>query len=200
MPQYVFYCLDVESTGLSAEKHDVIELSLLRMSDGLQKTWKIKPSNFDSIDDGALRVNGHKKEDITWQTKIGRETYQDPRKVIIEIENFILEDGVSAETRCLIAQNTAFDLSMIQGLWKKCDSFETFPFGRRYLDTMIIELYHDFLSQNFSETGYSLNALSKKYGVKNLKAHTAEADTAACRDVFLKQVEEARKKMNITIL
>jgi len=121
------------------------------------------------------------------------------KKAIVEIENFVLEDGVSAETRCLIAQNTSYDLGMIQGLWKKCESFDTFPFGRRYLDTMIIELYHDYLSQNFSGEGYSLRNLAKKYGVKNSKAHTADSDTLACKEIFEKQVEEARKKMGIVI-
>jgi len=80
MQGYEFWVLDVEATGLVAADHDVIELSLLRMKTGHQKTWKIKALNFETIDDVALRINGHKKEDITWQTKFGRENYQDPKK------------------------------------------------------------------------------------------------------------------------
>lgn len=194
---YELYFADIETVGLGLDQ-DIIELSLYRLSNGSQKTWKLKAVNTENIDDGALRVNGHKREDITWMTKFGRETYLEPNKAIIDIENFILEDGVSAETRALVCQNAIFDKPRLEELWKKCGTPDSFPFGRRYMDTIVIAMFMDYIQGTQSE-GYSLANLTKKYGIKNTKAHSAEADTVACKDVFLKQVEELRKKINITI-
>lgn len=189
---YVIYVADVETTGLDFSTHDVIELSLYRIGDGVQKTWCIKPVNPQNIDTGALRVNGHKLEDLTHQTKAGRDRYLDPTKLLVEIENWIEEDGVPTEKRILCGQNVAFDKNMLEKLWEKCNSKDSFPFGRRTLDTMQIEFFLDWCRGSMAE-GYSLSNLTKKYGVKNDKAHTAEADVKATKEVFDKQVEYFKK-------
>jgi DNA polymerase III epsilon subunit-like protein len=185
MNKYVFYGCDTETTGLTLE-HDIIELSIYRLSDDAQKTWFLKPLNTKNIDEGALRVNKHILADLLGETPYGRETYKDPTKVLVEIENWIAEDDVPASNRCLIGHNVGFDKGMMEQLWKKCNAIDTFPFGRRFLDTMQIELMLDFCKNDFAE-GYSLNNLSKKYGVKNEKAHSAAADTKCTVDIFRKQ-------------
>jgi DNA polymerase III epsilon subunit-like protein len=189
---YVFYGVDCESSGLDCYKNDIIELSLIRMSDDpskdIQKTWFVKPINIENIELGALRVNGHKLEDLKLETKYGRDTYKDANSVIIEIENFLSEDGFPAENRFLVGQNVSFDKSMMEQMWKKCNAFDSFPFGRRTLDTMIIELFMDYSKNTFAE-GYSLKNISKKYGVVNTKAHSAEADIKCTVDIVRKQAE-----------
>lgn len=192
---YVIYIADVETTGLDAYKHDVIELSMHRLTDNIQHTWCLKPTNYQTIDSGALRVNGHKLEDLKHQTKFGAEKYKDPNKIIIDIENWIAEDGVPTEKRLLVGQNIAFDKIMLEQLWTKCNSKDTFPFGRKTLDTMQIEFFLDWCKGTLAE-GYSLANLVKKYGVKNEKAHTAEADVKATKEVFEKQVEFFKKILN----
>ena len=52
------------------------------------------------------------------------------------------------------------------------------------------------VESNLSES-YSLSSLIKKHGIKNQKAHSAAADTKATQELFLKQIEYLRKKMNI---
>jgi DNA polymerase III epsilon subunit-like protein len=188
MNDYVLYVADCESTGLDFTRHDVIEVSFLRLSDKVQKTWLLKPTNSNNIETDALRINGHKLEDLLHQTKEGREKYQDPNKVIVEIENFINEDNIPVSNRVLCGQNINFDIQMLKQLWFKCGAEDSFPFGRRYLDTMQIELFMDYCKSSFGE-GYSLSNLIKKYGVKNEKAHTAAADTRATAEVFEKQVQ-----------
>lgn len=192
MKNYKYYVIDVESLGINIVKHDVIELSILRLEDGEQKTWCIKPFTIHDDVVGALRVNGHKLEDISWKTTYGRETYLPAEKVIVEIENWLADDGVPAECRFLIGHNVAFDKSMLEQLWTKCNSYDSFPFGRRFLDTMIIELFFDYCSNNFADS-YSLAGLVKKYGLKNEKSHTAAADTKVTKEVFMKQVDFFRK-------
>jgi DNA polymerase III epsilon subunit-like protein len=192
---FSFYVTDIETTGLDSHLHDVIELSMYRLSDDSQKTWCLKPLNPDHIDPGALRVNGHKLEDLTHKTKEGRERYLDANSVLVDVENWMALDGLPTEKRFLIGQNIAFDKDRLEQLWIKCNSKDSFPIGRRTMDTMIIELFFDFCQDQFAE-GYSLKNLIKKYGVVNTKAHTAAADTLATKEVFLKQVEYFKKLLN----
>ena len=77
---YVLYVADCETTGFNFVTNDVIEVSFYRLSDGVQKTWCIKPLNVETIGAEALRVNGHKYEDLIHQTKYGKEIYREPVK------------------------------------------------------------------------------------------------------------------------
>lgn len=192
--KYELYVLDTECTGLSYIEHDVIEISIIRVSTGEQKTWALRPLNENSIQQGALKVNGHKLEDLKHLTKYGRETYLDPNKVIVDIENWLAQDDLPAENRCLIAHNARFDYCMLEQLWTKCNSLETFPWGRRYVDTMAIQFFFDFCKEEMLDS-YSLNSLGKVYGVKNDKSHTAASDTLCTKEIFMKQVDLFKKLM-----
>lgn len=194
--KYEIYVADVETTGLDIHNNDIIELSLIRLDVDVQKTWCVAPIHKDHIHPGALRVNGHKLEDLLHQTKEGRERYLDPVKTIVEIENWIAEDDVPAENRVLCGQNIAYDKVMLEKLWKDCGSKDSFPFGRRTMDTMQIEFFMDWCKGSMAE-GYSLNNLIKKYGVKNDKAHTAAADTKATKEVFEQQVATFKKILGV---
>ena len=192
---YVIYVGDVETTGLDERKHDVIEVSLHRLTDDVQKTWCLKPLNPSEIDADSLRINGHKLEDLLHKTAEGRARYLEASKVIIYIENFIMEDGVPTTQRILAGQNVGFDKNFLDWLWRKCDSQDSFPFGRRMLDTMMVEFFLDLCRDKMSE-GYSLNNLTKKYGLKNEKAHSAAADVKVTKDILLKQIEYFKSKLN----
>lgn len=188
---FSFYVIDIETTGLDSHLHDVIELSIHRLGaegEEAQRTWCLKPLTPETIDPVSLRINGHKQEDLLHQTKEGRERYQDPAKVVIDVENWLAEDGMPAEKRFLIGQNVAFDRERLEQLWVKLQSRDSFPFGRRYMDTMVVELFLDYCKGEFADY-YNLGTLVKKYGVKNDKAHTAAADVKATKEVFEKQVE-----------
>jgi DNA polymerase III epsilon subunit-like protein len=199
--KYEIYIVDTETTGLDSRENDVIELSILRLSTSEQRTWTLKPINPNTIDPNSLRINGHKIEDLKWETKVGREIYKDPSSVLVDVENWIADDGLPAENRILCGQNIAFDREMLQQLWAKCNSKDTFPWGRRTLDTIQIEFFIDFCHSKLTNVdkmaeGYSLSNLVKKYGVKNEKAHTAAADVKATSEVFIKQVEWFSKVMS----
>jgi len=196
--QYVIYVADVETTGLDSRLNDVIELSLYRYGadvDAAQRTWLLKPTNPENIEVEALRINGHKLEDLKHETLTGRQLYLEPSKVLVEVENWVAEDGVTTANRVLCGQNIAFDKDMLEQLWRKCNAKDTFPFGRRFVDTMQIEFFLDWCKGQMAE-GYSLSNLTKKYGVKNEKAHSATADVKATKEVFDKQVEFFRRLLN----
>lgn len=196
MSKYELYVVDCETTGLDYIKNEPVEISIYKLSDGSQKTWNLKPLNFDDISPDALRVNGLKLEDLQGKTPEGREKYKEPAKVLVEIENWLLEDFSASEDRILTGQNINFDKMMLESLWRKCDSIGTFPFNKKYaIDTMQIEFFLDFCKDEFAE-GYSLYALTKKYGIKNEKAHSAAADVKATVAVFNEQVNSFRKILN----
>ena len=188
MEDYQIYVCDTETSGLDSRAHDVIKVSFYRLSDNTQKTWCIKPQNPESIDPGALRINGHKLEDLLHHTQYGRDTYRPASEVIVEIENWLADDQTPSANRVLCGHNVPFDKDMLEQLWTKCNSKDTFPIGRRFIDTMIVEFYLNYCQGTMLDS-YSLNAVSKKYSVKNAKAHSAEADTVVAKEVFLKQVE-----------
>lgn len=194
--EYVIYVADVETTGLDSRVNDVIELSLHRLTDDVQKTWCFKPLNPSHIDPDSLRINGHKLEDLLHQTKEGRERYVDPVKAIVEIENWMMEDGVPTTQRVMAGQNVAFDRDFCEQHWIKCQSKDSFMFGRRTLDTMQIEFFLDLCKGEMSE-GYSLKNLTKKYGLKNDKAHTAAADVKVTKEVLQKQIEFFKEKLKV---
>jgi DNA polymerase III epsilon subunit-like protein len=188
--KFTIYVLDTETTGLDSDKNEIIEISFYRLSDDVQKTWFLKPNNYDSIQPDALRINGHKLEDLNLSTKYGKETYQDPAKVIVEIENWMGDDLGTSEDRVLVGQNPSFDIGFMKTLWAANKSSETFPFGKRpfVLDTRQIALFMD-IATNKRNDYYNLGSLVEKYGVKKEKSHRSDSDTRMTKDVFLAQMQ-----------
>lgn len=194
MNRFELYACDVETTGLSIRDNEIIEVSFIRLSTGDSKTWYIRPENINAIEPDALRINGHKLEDLLHKTAFGKEIYIERSKVIIDIENWLGEDLHSAEERVLIGHNIgAFDKDMLINLWDRAKSFDTFPFSKRFiLDTMQIQLLLDIVNDINSEY-YNLKSLVERHNVKKEKAHRSLGDSKMCRDVFLKQIECIKK-------
>lgn len=196
---YQIIICDTETTGLLAEKHDIIEISMIRLTkndkgsyEEDQKTWCLKPLDFSTIEEAALKINGHILEDITHQTEYGKQTYRDANEVIVEIEQWIAEDGCSSVDRIFVGQNPFFDVDMMTALWKKTGNYQTFPFSlernNRIIDTKQLAIIVD-VCNNKRRLGYSLGQLVKSFGVKKAKAHRADADTKMTADLFCKIIE-----------
>lgn len=186
---FQIYVADTETTGLDHSKHEIIELSMYHVNLDRQRTWYIKPMHPELAQADALRINGHKLEDISHKTAEGREKYQEPSKAIVDIENWMLEDMASPEEKILSGQNITFDETFFKSLWSKHNGMETYPFGNRpfLLDTRQVELFINLIEGKRLDY-YNLGSLVEKYGVKKLKAHSAEQDTIMTKDVLLKQL------------
>lgn len=196
---YVIVVCDTETTGMDPEVHDVIEISMCRLilnKDGNhtreQKTWLLKALNPSSIQDDALAVNGHKKEDITHFSKFGKENYLQPADVIADIENWINEDDASAIDRVFAGQNPMFDVQHLQALWRKLGSTNTFPFaldkGNRIIDTKQLAILIDLCTGRRRQY-YNLSSLVKSFKVKKGKAHKASEDVRMTTDLLLAYLE-----------
>lgn len=191
---YTAYVCDTETTGLIAEINDVIEVCFWRMGDPEPRTWWLKPLNPENIEDSALKVNGHKREDILGLTKEGREKYRHPDEVLPEIEEWILSDGASAEERVFIGQNPEFDYKFLYNLWKKAGHPEDFPFGfwrnkneniGFTLDTIQLTRFIDLLLGK-KRKFYNLGGLVKSFGIKKAQAHRADGDVQMTKDLYEK--------------
>lgn len=198
---YSIYICDTETTGLIPDQHDVIEVCFWRLSDDQSKTWWMKPLKPENITDAALKINGHKKEDILGISKEGKEKYLDPKIVLPEIEMWIMEDGASSEDRIFVGQNPWFDFDFLTNLWGRINSSETFPFGifdgrdrinnpyGRYhqafvLDTLQLVRFVDAMTGK-KRAKYSLSSLVKDFGITKATAHRADGDVKMTKDLFL---------------
>lgn len=187
--QYQLYVADTETTGIDELKQEICELSIYHINQERQKTWYLKIDKPENVEPEALRINGHKLEDLTHKTAYGKGKYVESGKVLVDVENWMMEDMSSPEDKILIGHNVSFDHKFLEALWRKHNSFETFPFGNRpfIIDTRQIELFIALVEKKKNDY-YNLGTLLKKYGLKNAKAHSAEADTYATKDLFLKQL------------
>jgi DNA polymerase III epsilon subunit-like protein len=203
---YIIYVCDTETTGLDNTCNEVIEVSLLRIylnfsDDGSiktseeQKTWLIKAYNAQSIQDDALKINGHKREDILHQSKAGQESYLEARDVISQIELWMLDDFHSSLDRIFAGQNPMFDIGFLQKLWKDHSTIESFPFavqnGNRVLDTKQLAILTDVCLAQRREK-YNLTSLAKDFGITRRKAHRAEDDTRMTADLLIKFISAMR--------
>lgn len=195
MDSYIIYVIDTETTGLIHSVHDVIEISAIRLIDtgsGFteeQKTWLVKALNPSSAEMEALKINGHKLEDISWQTEYGKNNYVDANDVVADIEKWILEDGFSSMDRIFAGQNPIFDIEALKSLWKKTGNENTFPFSlernNRIIDTKQIAAFIDVCNGK-RRLRYDLSGLVKSFGIKKGKAHRAAEDTKMTADLLVK--------------
>lgn len=195
---FVIYVVDTETGGLDPKVNEIVEISILRLmsrTDGFfereQKTWYCKITDASNLDNEALKINGHKREDILWQTEFGRNRYREPAEVVVEIEQWILEDDCSALDRIFAGQNPKFDLDFCQALWKRNDAAGSFPFAvgndRRLLDTQQVTLFFDICTGK-RRLAYNLGGLVKSFDIKKGKAHQADEDTRMTADLLEKQI------------
>jgi DNA polymerase III alpha subunit (gram-positive type) len=196
MENYVVYVCDTETTGLDPTKNEIVELSLIRMflnseKEDEQKTWLIRAMMPLNIQDEALAVNGHKREDVLGLSKNGKENYILPKDVLPQIENWMAEDDCLAADRVLAGHNALFDFNMIEAMWKRNDAVETFPFligsKTQLIDTKMLTLFIDILIGK-KRKYYNLGSVIKAYGIKKEKAHRADTDTRVTRDLLRKQI------------
>lgn len=166
--------IDVETTGLSRDTHEIIELGLVlaRMKDGVltvvdELDIKIQPQHIETAEAQALRVNGYNEGDWLFATSL-----QEAMKVFAE----------KTKGAIFVAHNVTFDYGFVEKAFEKTGIQNEMHYHK--LDT--ISLAFGILHSNDDIGKLSLRVLCEKYGIENKKAHSAFADAYALYEVFRK--------------
>lgn len=158
--------VDLETTGLVPEKHEIIEIGTLiynQQTDEVEREWetKIAPTHIETADEIALKINGYINNPDLYRTSL--------KSSLIKF-NSLVKDCV------IVGQNIGFDLSF---LYKNMRENDIKPsFSHRNLDLIGLAW---FQVKDTDIPGISLERLCNHFGVSNVGAHTALID---CRRSF----------------
>lgn len=174
--------IDLETTGFSPEKHEIIEIGVVIAKhirrDGkgpaLEKIEefdiKVKPERLQDADPEALDVNGYNDTDWLFAADLKSAMLEFIRKT----------DGAN-----MVAQNVSFDAGFLDK-----------AFFLTGVENKMRRFRIDLLSMYFAKTyddptvyRYNLASLCEKFGVENSKAHTALSDARAAFEVYKKLLE-----------
>lgn len=168
-----FLWVDVETTGLYSDKHDVVQLACIPIVDGVRRDFFnefSQPKNWDAIQDEAVRVHGITRERMkTFQTQ-----EQLVEKLVAYLKSF--------DTKFIIAgYNVDFDKRFIGDMFTKCGRPQDF-FSLFELHTHDVYKRVKTVKTHIKTENHKLETLAKHYGIE-IKAHDAYSDIAATIEV-----------------
>jgi len=170
--------VDVETTGLDPDKHEVIEIGCVLVN----QNWpgdapifdlieefelKIKPVQIENADPVALRINGF-----------------DPNQWVFayDLKQAMEIFGKKTADAIMVGHNVCFDFMFIDKAFKKADVPNKMHYHK--LDTISIAFAK--LHNEGGADRFSLNFLCEYFGIKNEHAHTALSDARATFEVYKK--------------
>lgn len=174
--------IDLETTGLDPDRHEIIEIGgviakqipqegrgcQLEIIDEFE--FKVKPENLEGADPQALRINGYNDADWVFAADL---------KQVMEA---VSEKAASAN---LVAQNVTFDWSFLDKAFKKTGVQNKMHYHK--IDVIALayaKFYHDPTFQRFN-----LSSLAEHFDIKNDKAHTALADIKTTYEIYKRLLE-----------
>lgn len=168
--------IDIETTGLDRDKHEIIELAavITKMKDGElvvidQVDLKIQPQHIENAEPQALRINGYNPADWLFA---------------VSLEDAMKEFAKKTDNAVFVAHNITFDYGFVETAFKKTGLEDKMHFYK--LDTL--SLAFGILHTTDDPGKLALRTLAQKYGVENKKAHSAFADAYATYEVFKKMM------------
>ena len=159
--------VDIETTGLSPKKHEIIEFAALKHypeDDTVEfLELKIKPEHIESASPKALEINGYTER--AWENAVPMD------QAITQIVSFL-------KGSVIIGHNLRFDTDFIKVAAKRHNAARI-PFFT--IDTL--ELCREHLA-DMGLRKFSLTSVCNFLGISNQGAHTALADVVRCKEVF----------------
>lgn len=139
LSELIYYLVDLESSGLSLERNEVTQISIIRCSDRHQLSKYIKAEHPETASDEALRITNRTRADLL---------KGDSKESVVEFcDDFFKQDGATPEHRCMVGHNVhRFDQRFTHELWRKCGKqfqahlwLDTLPFTKAYAKKFGIE-------------------------------------------------------------
>jgi DNA polymerase III epsilon subunit-like protein len=161
-----FNLIDIESSGLRAGFHDLVEISVIRYDDRTQITRQVKAENPNNASFDALLITGKTIEDL----KKGIHSKQ----MIEDVNGFFDSDGLTPPHRCIVGHNVSFDKQFIHYIWGKYN--QRFP-ADLWLDTLAL-CRRVVKREGIVKPSLKLNDACDLFGIKKVAtSHNAKADS-----------------------
>lgn len=184
--------IDVETTGLNANKHAIIQLAFIIEIDGKVKqrgSYRINPKTYNKareIEQAALDANGITREQLA--------TFEDSGEAFIKFQQ-TLEKFISVgEKLTFVAYNSPFDIKFIQAWFM--DNGRGNDYGRYFtykdLDVFALVKYLVYAGPLRELPNHKLSEVCKHFDIA-FDAHDAVADIEATRDLHLELMNFIKK-------
>jgi DNA polymerase-3 subunit epsilon len=171
--------IDIETTGLDVERHEIIQLGVVLVD----QIWgnkqnpdfkildefevKVKPERIGQADKVALKINGYNEE--AWKDALN---LKDAMKIFSE----------KTKDSIMVAHNVAFDFCFLAKAFSVTGVPNKMHFHK--LDTISIAFAKLHLNEDVDR--YSLQFLCDHFGIENKNAHTALSDCRATLELYKK--------------
>lgn len=181
MQDYTLAFLDVETTGLDPQKHEVIQVGVVlakqiprsgNQGPTLEKIEefeiKIKPERLEDAEEDALRVNGFTEAEWMFAP---------------DLKNAMEFLGKKLQGSIQVSHNLTFDAAFMEKSFERAGMENTM--ARYKLDTISIAFARLY---NRPDVKFSLRYLCELFQIKNDNAHTALSDAKALYEVYKKMM------------
>jgi len=171
--------IDVETTGLYARSHEIIEVAIIVTNPDFsivcEWSTKVKPAFPEWANRKALEINGYSEEE--WKEA----------PLFLEVAAKIRE---LLRWNICVAHNSPFDKAFLMKHLRQHSSDEDMKgIGYHWIDTVTTS-YLAFPESN----SLSLASICDNLGISNDGQHRALVDARRCREVFMRSVECLRGK------
>lgn len=169
--------VDLETTGLDPEKHEIIEVGCLiaeqlpRLGKGPtlriidELNLRIKPEHLETAEPEALRLNGYNETDWLFA---------------VDLKSALEALVKKAAGAVMVGQNVSFDWTFLERGFERTGVKHNFHYHKLDLLSMAFaKLYDAEAVQRFS-----LEALADYFGLKNEHAHTAASDIKVTFEIY----------------
>lgn len=174
--------IDVETTGLSYQKHSVIQVAGIIMDGNkfLQDfNYTMQPDWNKQIDPRALQVNGRTTDEL--------KGFDGPRKAWGEVKEDLSQyiDPYDTQDKAFfIAYNSQFDYGFVRSAWRQyVGSYFNSFFWTTHICAKHLAAYY-LQNKRSQMVDFKLSTVCKTLGINLENAHDAMADCIALREVY----------------
>lgn len=171
--------IDLETTGLNPDKHEIIEIGCLvvrqpQIAGGNfevidELDLKVKPTHLERAEPEALRINGY--NDADWL-------------FAVELPQALSALAGKTDNAIMVAQNVTFDWSFLHRAFETTGVQNRMHFPKIDLISIAFgKLYNDPRIER-----YNLRELARFFNIENERAHSAMSDIRATFEIYKKLI------------